>query len=188
MLYKYITENNLYEKQNYMYSEYEGIDFLRKYTASRKSYLNTVQQSFENEGAILTRCKTEEELKEILSVLKAGETDYKIIVKLNMLIKSFEIRKRIYTEYDERWKPIEGAGFEEYGLYLLFADCLIYAYKEIKNLKYLSCLMKVNDTILSLSDKYITELKPYLAWLIQEELEEFSKLAIQMGINLEDEI
>lgn len=188
MSYKYVTVNNLYEKQNYMYSEYTGIDFLRKYIASRKDYLNVAKQGFENDEAIFERCKTEEELKDILSGLKAGGRDYKAIAKLNMFVKSFEVRKRIYTEYDERWKPIEGAGFEAYGLYLLFADCLVYAYKETRSLKYLSCLMKVNDTMLSLTDKYVAELKPYLSWVIQAELKEFSKLAIQIGINLGDGI
>ena len=40
MAYKYITENNLYNKQTYMYSEYNGICFLKEYVASRQKYLN----------------------------------------------------------------------------------------------------------------------------------------------------
>ena len=40
MAYKYISENNLYHKQTYMYSEYDGICFLKEYIASREKYLN----------------------------------------------------------------------------------------------------------------------------------------------------
>jgi hypothetical protein len=39
MSYKYITNNNLYEKQNYMYSEYGGIKFINDYVYSRRNYL-----------------------------------------------------------------------------------------------------------------------------------------------------
>lgn len=42
MLYKYITSNNLYEKQNYMYSEYGGIEFIKEYINSRQKYLNII--------------------------------------------------------------------------------------------------------------------------------------------------
>lgn len=38
MEYKYITENNLFEKQTYMYSEYKGIDFIKEYMSSRKNW------------------------------------------------------------------------------------------------------------------------------------------------------
>lgn len=34
-MYKYITENNLENKQNYMYSEYGGAEFLVSYLESR---------------------------------------------------------------------------------------------------------------------------------------------------------
>lgn len=36
MGYKYVTSNNLYEKQTYEYSEYRGIDFITEYLESRK--------------------------------------------------------------------------------------------------------------------------------------------------------
>lgn len=42
MLYKYITGNNLYEKQNYLYSEYGGIEFIEEYINSRQKYLNSI--------------------------------------------------------------------------------------------------------------------------------------------------
>lgn len=40
MSYQYVTANNLYEKQNYMYSEYKGMVFLKDYLDSRKKFLN----------------------------------------------------------------------------------------------------------------------------------------------------
>lgn len=43
MNYKYITENNLENKQNYMYSEYGGQDFVDAYIESRKNAMKLEQ-------------------------------------------------------------------------------------------------------------------------------------------------
>lgn len=43
MGYKYITGNNLYEKQTYRYSEYRGKDFIKEYIESRKKYLKNTE-------------------------------------------------------------------------------------------------------------------------------------------------
>ena len=37
-MYKYITTNNLENKQNYMYSEYKGKDFLKAYRDIRQKF------------------------------------------------------------------------------------------------------------------------------------------------------
>lgn len=44
MGYKYITENNLYEKQTYMYSAYKGIDFIKEYLNSRENCLKEIKK------------------------------------------------------------------------------------------------------------------------------------------------
>ncbi len=46
MAYKYITDNNLYQKQTYMYSEYKGMDFIEEYLNSRQSYLKSSKMSW----------------------------------------------------------------------------------------------------------------------------------------------
>jgi hypothetical protein len=52
MSYKYITNNNLYEKQNYMYSEYGGIKFINDYVYSRRNYLKANKPQNVNWGGV----------------------------------------------------------------------------------------------------------------------------------------
>lgn len=47
MAYKYITDNNLYKKQTYMYSEYKGMLFFKEYLDSRQAFLE--QNEFEKQ-------------------------------------------------------------------------------------------------------------------------------------------
>lgn len=189
MLYKYITENNLYDKQNYMYSEYGGIAFLDSYLLSRREFLNRLGVTRELHGDFLTgKSSTEKRLKEILRKFRTGQEDEESIELVNLYTKSFEVRKRLYTEYDEKCKPVENAIFENYEVYLLFADCLMHVYKKTGCLKYLSCLLKVTDTLLSVSDKLELEIKEYMAWIVSAEIKAFFDLSAKLGIDLEDRI
>lgn len=185
MSYKYITDNNLYEKQNYMYSEFGGTYFLTDYIDSRKKYLDNV----ECRDLVMTEshCETGQELQNILEALKAGQIERETIDLVNSYVKSFEVRKRVYTNYDNNFKPSPDAGFEDYDSYLLFAECLVLMYKQTDCLKYFNCLLKVNDTILSVWEKLQNYQKEYMSRMIRQELECFYQLAdeykIYMGVD-----
>ncbi len=188
MAYEYVTDNNLYEKQNYMYSEYRGMDFLRDYLDSRRWYIDSI--SYKNDGREATSHEegatdpVQSDLMQILHKLESGECDRELTDRMNAYTKSFEVRKRIYSDYDSRWKPVEGAGFESYLSYLLFADCLLHMYKHTECLKYFSCLLKVDDTMLSVSSLLPEELTMYLRTIIVRELEIFELLLGKSDIDL----
>ena len=190
MAYKYITENNLYDKQTYMYSQYGGMDFLKEYVDTREKYLNKCEK-LENAA---TECSGEEttlndvvqDLLNIRQALKSNGQDSRAIDLINAYTKSFEVRKRIYEEYDNNWKPIGNMEFEDYEAYLIFADCLILSYGYTRCLKYFSCLIKVNDTLLSVQDKLDGRLKRFFYKIIKDELHIFYELAEENGISLEE--
>lgn len=170
MSYKYITENNLYEKQNYMYSEYRGIDFLRDYVDIRHNY--APNNTF-GDDTLSVDCfpKARSDLKMLLKYLIDGRMEQEIKDLLNDYTKSFEVRKRIYVKYEEgNFKPEQLAGFEEYDNYLAFAECLFLAYIETRKLKYFNCLLKVDDTLLSVYDKLNQIQKSCLAKIIDQEM------------------
>lgn len=179
MKYKYITDNNLYNKQTYMYSDYEGMLFIKKYLNSRNAYL---EQHKNIENRVLKKIKegdspTQRNLRELLHQLNCGENGREDICAVDYYTKSFEVRKRIYTEYDSNWKPFENACFEEYESYLLFADCLLSAYRKTSCLKYFSCLLKLDDTLLSIQNQLDDSARGYLSSILSQELEIFSSLA-----------
>lgn len=188
MAYEYITDNNLYEKQSYMYSEYRGMDFLRDYLASRYKYMEDAVKSIDESTLSCVEASdnaVHQDLLDILQKLKIGDYSTEVINTINAYTKSFEVRKRIYSCYDNQWKPLENADFENYQSYLLFADCLLHMYQHNKCLKYFSCLLKVDDTLLSIQDHLPECLRGYFSQIISRELDIFHQLLQENGIDEE---
>lgn len=175
MGYKYITNNNLYEKQTYMYSEYRGIDFIKEYLDTRKKCLHEIE-GIRGEESKTVHSFVYEELSELYKNLKEGKKNKDVIELVNSYTKSFEVRKRIYTEYDAEWKPLGDAGFEEYESYLVFAECLLLAYQYTNCLKYFNCLLKLNDTLISIKDHMGQRSKEHFCGILRQELDIFDQL------------
>lgn len=185
MSYKYITDNNLYEKQNYMYSEFGGTDFLMEYINTRKKCFGSV----EHRDIAVTEyhCATGQRLLSILDKLKSGQTGRETIDLVNSYTKSFEVRKRIYTNYENNFKPSADAEFEDYDTYLLLAECLLLTYRQTGCLKYFNCLLKVDDTLLSVWEKLQQYQKGYMSHIICQELDCFYQLVNENKISMEVE-
>lgn len=187
MAYEYVTDNNLYEKQTYMYSEYRGMDFLRDYRASRCQYMDAIKGTDESTLPCMEASDdaVQKDLSDILQKLKAGDYSTEVIYTMNAYTKSFEVRKRIYSCYDDNWKPVKNADFDNYKSYLLFADCLLNIYQYNKCLKYFSCLLKVDDTLLSVQDHLPECLRGYFSQIISRELDIFHQLLRENGMDEE---
>ena len=190
MAYKYITENNLYHKQSYMYSEYGGIEFLKEYVASRREYLNRWERQKDREIECVKEASglqdAVQDLQNIRQAFIENRQNGKTIDSVKGYTKSFEVRKRIYREYDNNWKPTGNMEFEDYEAYIIFAECLVFTFRYTKCLKYFSCLLKVDDTLLSVQDKLNISLKKALYNIIKSELDIFYQLTEENGIGLEE--
>lgn len=186
MAYKYITDNNLYEKQTYMYSEYKGIVFLKEYLESRQSFLNhNIDEKTDNAVEKTIKNPVQKSLLDLKRNMENKKYDKDTVSLINAYTKSFEVRKRIYTEYDENWKPISNAGFADSENYLLFADCLLLAYHNLKCMKYVNCLLKVVDTLLSMQNQLDGQSKRYVSRIVQQELDIIYQIAGESGISWE---
>lgn len=185
MTYPYITHNNLQEKQHYMYSQYQGMDFLKDYLKSR-ACRHWPTEDAPRPSITATGSPVQQELMVVYEILKDKHWNQDMHHTVNAYIKSFEVRKRLYTEYDLNWKPVQGAGFEEFDSYLLLADCLLLAYKETGCLKYFSCLLKLDDTLLSIQNKLGAGQKSWLYQVVGEEVKLVDQLAREVGITMEE--
>lgn len=183
MGYKYITENNLYEKQTYMYSAYKGIDFIKEYLNSRENCLKEIKKRGGYKDTKPKHSFVYGDLVELCEKLKAGKKNDEIMQLVNAYTKSFEVRKRIYSEYDAEWKPLSGTDFEEYESYIVFAECLLLAYRYTKCLKYFNCLLKLDDTLISIQNKLDQQLRIYLSQVLRQELNIFNELVAAIGVN-----
>ncbi len=146
MEYKYITDDNLINKQNYMYSDFGGAEFLKAYANSREEFIK------DKDKFVGRFHDTRKELGLIISSLQEGDHG-PVMESLNSYVKRYEVTKRLYTEYDESWKPTVNSSFEEMDVYLALARGCLLTYRLTKCTKYLSCLLKVTDTLLSVRER-----------------------------------
>ncbi len=177
MEYKYITENNLINKQNYMYSEFGGEAFLGEYVRIRDDFLEENKKCLQ-----VTIHDTRKDLCSINVALQ--NKDYNGFRDLlDSYVKRFEVSKRLYTEYDDNWKATENASYEEMDVYLDLAICCLLAYRLTGCTKYLSCMLKIDDTLLSVKDKLTFVQKKVLVLSITCERQEFDKLCNGLKVN-----
>lgn len=166
MSYKYITDDNLINIQDYMYSEYRGRTFLEEYMKSRTGFLDANPLGETSEYIDCTN-------KQLMNIRKQiAKRDFVgVKADLDKYVKRFEVRKRIYSQYDEIGKPNEGSNYTDISNYIVFAECLVSAYVYFQKMKYISCLLKVNDTLISISDTMNSQQKMRLCQLIESELD-----------------
>lgn len=181
MEYKYITENNLENKQNYMYSEFGEAAFLHAYKSSRTSFVKEMADYYGGDFH-----ETREELFKLKSRLSNAD-DLDVVSwrdTIDAYVKRFEVSKRLFTEYDEKWKPTEHATYEQIDIYLLLAECCLQVYKITKCTKYFSCLLKIDDTLLSIKDMITNSEKERLSHILEGEIEEYDKLAESLEVEI----
>lgn len=198
MEYKYITENNLEERQNYMYSAFGGDAFLKEYFETREMILDSMgesQISIENiiEKIMCNSNSCEQiddeniiELKGLINnQLKKLPQENLSFLQIDLIVKTFEVRKRLYHLYSPVFKPLDEDGYKDNELYLLFAVMMCVAYEASMNLKYLNSLLKVNDILISILTSNKNDLEnEYVAFVLMKELYYIKKLCENKNIKL----
>lgn len=186
-MYKYITKDNLEQTQNYMYTEYGGEAFLHEYMISRREYLyrqqNGVQADFDQlaegvSGWLFNKIQLAHQALTVGLLRDAGKD------ALDFLLKVFELRKRIYTEYPCGYKPKEDSGYREFGRYLLFGQLISQAYTLTGNMKYLNTLLKLDDTLISLEIQMKDTEKACVCSLLRVEMQAVKNIITKQGVSL----
>lgn len=181
MKYKYITANNLMDRQTYMYSDCNDPEFWTSYLESRNDFISN--QAPTSASHICKNDDTFRKLEMLYKQIKSFGLSKDSKIAVNCFVKSFEVRKRIYSSYDSEQKPYENALYNNYDNYLLFAEILVITFQSTQNLKYLSCLLKLDDTLLSivhfLDNTQIIQLKQ----IIQQELNFILQLMGELGFS-----
>ena len=139
-----IPKNNLHEKPyNYSFSIFVGKKYIDSYLRSRKKILSDLNKKKLKKLNIEkdNNCKTIQELNKIL-------ISKKIIIKFDILLKRFEVTKKIYDEYKGLFLK-KSKNFSRVENYLLFGLILCKYYSVKKKKNYLNALLKLNDLLLS---------------------------------------
>jgi len=166
--YSYTNTDLLEFPQKYQMTPFEGREFLSSYEKNRQKILDKIK----NNQTVNSLSHTLELLqKQFLIDIKS---DQKIFVTSNQLssillrlqhqketqqetkfimalLKKFEIKKRIFSEYDHELKE-NSTDFKILTNYILLAAICAKKFQDNSNPKFLNTLLKLNDTICSQID------------------------------------
>ena len=168
MEYSYANTDLLEFPQKYQMTPFEGRELLSSYEKNRQKILDKIKNN-----------QTVNSLPHTLKLLQKQflidiKSDQKIFVTSNQLssillrlqhqketqqetkfimalLKKFEIKKRIFSEYDHELKE-NSTDFKILANYILLAAICTKKFQDSSNLKFLNTLLKLNDTICSQID------------------------------------
>ena len=180
MEYKYHQDDCPQKKIDYSYSQYSGVPFLNGFLAYRRKYLE--KQSLNRKVQFDTVSGSATELLFMDWLARMTKKESFALEKLDTLLKRFEVTKRIYSQYDAKFRPIGDKNYSELRLYCLFSHVLIYTFETYGYLQYLNSLIKVNDIVSSFFP-YLSEQDRQLAMIgFEDEIRLIEELKNSLGI------
>ncbi len=162
-LYIYTDSNAPKKKINYSYSKYGGEVFLLDYVNSR----NKVIQEVDSAEFVLSEAQYNSSI-----VFQSWIEEGADITSLDLLIKRFEVTRKVYSAYNNEFRPIDkNTSFVDFECYVFLAYLLITAYKRSPRLQYVNALLKLDDIVLSNWRKLDENEKKSFAYCLREEME-----------------
>ncbi len=163
MNYTYSKGDLLETSQKYQMSPFHGTDFLNSYKIDRKTVLNQLNSKITKKITLSQLIKTLLPSEKFLSntsitkfttetllitFLNKSQLTLNDKVILSKLLKSFEITKKIFTEYDFNQNTFS-IDHKNLRNYILFSLLCGKEFENSRNLKYLNTVLKLNDIISS---------------------------------------
>lgn len=173
-IYNYYDAGVPEKKINYSYSTFFGEQFIDAWRSTRKSiYSNYRGETLENLSIekLFEILEVDPETIGTLSIIKDWYFgDMSIFYPdINLLLKRFEVVKKIYDEYDGNFRPLNKTKFNNFNCYLTFGHLLVTCFEQTKKLQYLNSLLKLNDILCSLKQRLSNEEKEVLTFLVRKE-------------------
>jgi hypothetical protein len=168
--YKYFSQNPFNEKINYSYSEYIGKIFIEKWKDYRCLFIKKSKRVFTITDFIKEDVRTDS-TQNIFNKWILAEKEIPIN-QFNLLLKRFEVTKKIYSTYDLDFRPTNSRDSSNILFYLMFSYLLIFKYRETKKFNYLNALIKINDIICSALkiNSDIGDYSVFVNWVLTEEI------------------
>lgn len=178
--YPYADGDPIVDRNTYFYSPSTGSAFLTAWRISRDKALGDL--AIENDGA--PPLGLTESAHELDSLIDKDSDDPVARKRFELIVKRFELSKRVYGAYDANGKPVDLQDFRNLDRYLLLAEALDRWYRSTLRLQYLNSLLKCLDSLTALRAKLNGPQSMRLARVIQCEREHVSVLALERGIDL----
>lgn len=156
LIYEYIDPQAPEKKINYSYSEFYGFPFLSAWRTSRLSYLKgkvTPNLEFCYKSCKEVNWKDNEFVDANLifdswiTSIKSADS-YRLDLVL-LLIKRFEVTRKIYTNYSDLMRPEDNTRLGSMALFGKWGVVLALVFRNTGRMPALNALIKVNDILLS---------------------------------------
>ena len=199
--YEYSMQNLLETPQKYEMTPFQGSKFLELYKESRKFSMQLIkdkidtitldqvttqmQLNFQHPLEIISSSKfsTQKLFESIFLILLRDGDDVGVTKIVNGFVKKFEIKKRIFSHYNQEIKEASD-NYKILANYILLASICVLKYKKIRNLKYLNVLLKLNDTICSQISVISENVSGFLCFFaLKSELDYISDLLKNNGLS-----
>lgn len=172
MNYNYSKKGQLHYPQKYEKTPFEGKNFLVEYKNLREKNIKILKEKIKDEiefneilkNLKIGKNKESEFFTRILleSVLKENSDSEKNNNIINIFIKKFEVKKRIFSSYNKLFVE-NSSNYQEMINYILLSNICVIKYEKTKNLKFLNTILKLNDLICSEIENIKDEIELNLA-------------------------
>ncbi|MBW8039151.1 MAG: hypothetical protein FVQ85_04035 [Planctomycetes bacterium] len=199
-LYPYAEGDLLTERNTYFYTPYEGRKFIEAWKESRDSIVETIGEevcpplaeeliSLEDmskkaaDGDLIEASVWLDSLY-VPMATKGVEIWKDIAVYVDVLVKRFEITKRIHKAYVKGFRAHDKDACRDLSLYIRAAEVFEVAYDLSKALPYLNVLLKCLDTLCAYSSNLNESESGRLGRLIGLERKHITELAESRGVSI----
>lgn len=179
--YPYATGDLLEQQQTYFYSAFHGTGFIRAWRYDRDTCLHDLAAHAQADAS---RCDsaTAQLLERMAEQLRASEFSQSELGQLDMLLRNFEAKKRIYEDYNPGFTSMGRHDFRALCLYVRFAEVLVLAYRRWQALPYLNALMKCVDILCAMRGGLVAADQRRVVGIIMAEADFVAELMRKLGV------
>lgn len=173
MSYPYANGDLLANPQHYQYSQYMGGEFVEAWRAMRRDLITSLPPPALGLCSNSALDKTQSILWQYCDARRAGERDLSQEYWIAVLVKKFEVSKRLCRQYADMspHKAIDKMDYLALSPYLLLAEAMVHQCQlELKS-NLLSCLLKLCDTLATQVARMTYAERSQFAWVLLHEQE-----------------
>jgi methionyl-tRNA formyltransferase len=198
-IYYYAFGDRLTDRNTYFYTSYHGSEFFKYWEDARNSVLCNVSTSkavlfnepkFTVEHALLklesvNGIESSTLFDTINSSLANNLVDDKVLTFLKMLVKKFEVSKRVFACYQGiNFLIVDKNAYHDLMHYVKFASLMSDAYRQTGCLPFLNAFLKVLDSLCSRANELEHSVLAVLEDLFVQERQYIATLSTKLEIEI----
>ncbi len=189
-LYPYCNNDLINQPFHYHYTSFHGKSLLEAWQENRKdagssshAHKPAVKISDAVSDATSSgEIQTDQLLSQLLGKLTTKQTNSDDFHLINKLVQKFEVSKKVYSAYTEKFRPAENADPWDVKNYVLLAQVFALSYEKESKLYYLNALLKILDTLTSIHKQLPSDLYKDFQDLLEKEATFVRELATKHGV------